>query len=136
MSRPPIIRPATLREVSDESRSYEEFGQNLKDFLHEFAAARRRGLPLEPMLAAEPPLLAAGFSEGSICDAFLAATADHLARTSGFRTPEWALKPGRVLENPWFSDPLPALRGILLRDTPSAFKDKNLFVLESALAVA
>jgi len=84
----------------------------------------------------EPAWLKDRFSEGPICDAFLAATADYLARSAGLATPVWALNPGRALSVPWFSDPLLALRGLLLRDTPSACKDKSLFVLASALSVA
>ena len=48
----------------------------------------------------------------------------------------WALKEELVLEHPWFSEEFPRVRLRLLRDTPSAFKDKNLFVFESALSVA
>ena len=42
----------------------------------------------------------------------------------------------RVLDEPWFSEELPVVRLLLLRDTPSAFKDKNVFVFDSALRVA
>jgi hypothetical protein len=52
------------------------------------------------------------------------------------QTPAWALNPDRALEVPWFSETLPDLRFLLLRDTPSAFKEKNIFVFESALKVA
>ena len=132
----PITRPKSLGEVAAASASYEDFGHHLKDFLHEFAAARQRQASLPAMLEIEPARLADQFTEGTICDAFLAATADYLARSAGLATPVWALNPERVLSVPWFSDPLLALRGLLLRDTPSAFKDKNLFVLASALSVA
>ena len=136
MSQSVIRRPATLHEVAAESSTYHEFGYNLKDFLHEFAAAKQRGLPLHLLVEAEPPLLASRFKEGKVCDAFLAGTADYLARANRFQTPLWALSPERVLEVPWFSEKLPALRMLLLRDTPSAFKEKNVFVFESALNVA
>lgn len=108
----------------------------MKDFLHEFALAKQRQLPLLSLLEAEPPLLASRFEEGKICDAFLAGTADYLARSNGIQTPLWALNPQRVLETPWFSEKLPAVRLSLLRDTPSAFKEKNIFVFKSALNVA
>jgi hypothetical protein len=125
-----------LREVAAQSETYGDFGYNLKDFLHEFEFARQRRLPLAPLLAVEPPRLARRFHEGNICDAFLAATADHLSRANGIPTPQWALKEDLVLDEPWFSEQFPTLRTRLLRDTPSAFKDKNLFVFESALSVA
>ena len=136
MSNGPIRRPKSLLEVAVESQSYNEFGRNLKDFLHEFAFARDQHLPLEPLFANEPPLLAGRFEHGEVCDAFLAATADYLCRKSRVPTPIWALDPKRVLEIPWFSEEYRSVRMMLLRDTPSAFKDKNLFVFESALQVA
>jgi hypothetical protein len=136
MNTNPLRRPGSLREVAAESGTYRDFGYNLKDFLHHFEFARQRGQPLEPLLAEEPPRLAERFKEGRICDAFLAGTADYLARAHGLITPAWALKEDLVLEEPWFSEEFPQVRMRLLRDTPSAFKDKNVFVFESALKVA
>jgi hypothetical protein len=133
MIRPPIKRPASLREVAAESASYPDFGMNLKDFLHEYYRARRENHPLEPMFIDPAPRLAGLFPEGNICDAFLAATADHLSRVNGLHTPLWALKEDLVLKEPWFALPYLTVRMRLLRDTPSAFKDKNLFVFEDAL---
>jgi len=131
-----IRRPTSLQEVALESGSYAEFGRNLKDFLHEFAFAKKRGLALEPLLSEEPSRLAGRFEQGKVCDAFLAATADYLARVNGIETPAWALKEDLILDDPWFSEEFPKARLILLRDTPSAFKDKNVFVFDSALKVA
>ena len=53
-----------LQEMAMESDTYEDFGMNLKDFLHEVAAARKRGESLGPMLTAEPPRLQGRFSKG------------------------------------------------------------------------
>ena len=136
MNKPILRRPASLREVAAESQTYREFGYNLKDFFHKFALARERQRPLAPMVSAEPTHLAKRFAQGAICDAFVAATADYLARSNRFRTPAWALRRARVLAKPWFSEEFPEVRLLLLRDTPSAFKDKNLFVFASALKVA
>jgi hypothetical protein len=125
-----------MREVAEESATYPDFGANLKDFLHTFHFARQRKESLQPLLAARPPRLSEKFAQGKICDAFLAATADYLSRVNGLPTPEWALEDDLVLEEPWFSEEFPAVRMRLLRDTPSAFKDKNIYVFESALSVA
>ena len=73
-----VRRPDSLQEVAQESNSYEDFGYNLKDFLHEFAFAKKGGRSLQPLLAAQPPRLSGRFPQGNICDAFLAAT-DHVA---------------------------------------------------------
>src|SRR5207244_2142959 len=108
-----------------ESESYGDFGYNLKDFLHQFALVQKRGLSLEPLLLPEPVRLAGRFPEGVICDAFLAAAADFLSRQNRIPTPAWALKADLVLQEPWFSPDFPQIRMRLLRDTPSAFKDKN-----------
>ena len=131
-----IRRPRSLWEVAAETQTYRDFGAHLKDFLHEFEFARQRKHPVRPMLAKQPPRLAACFAEGNICDAFLAATSDYLSRINGLPTPEWALQDDLVLKVPWFSEEFPSVRMRLLRDTPSAFRDKNLFVFESALHVA
>jgi hypothetical protein len=132
----PLRRPRSLCEVAAESGAYSDFGYHLTDFLHEFTRARKEGLALAPMLAEQPPRLAARFAEGTICDAFLAATADYLSRVNRIPTPLWALAEDLVLETPWFSPDFPGVRALLFRDTPSAFKDKNIFIFESALSVA
>jgi hypothetical protein len=134
--RPTFKRPASLSEVAAKSSTYEEFGYNLKDFLHTFALAEKESRPVEPLLSEQPQRLAGLFTEGVICDAFLAATADYLARTHRVPTPAWALKEDLILAEPWFSPPSPSVRMRLLRDTPSAFKDRNIFIFADALTVA
>jgi len=131
--KPPIKRPESLSEVAAESTTYDDFGYNLKDFLHTLAFAQKEGRPLQPLFADAPKRLAGFFPEGNICDAFLAATADYLSRKHGIPTPNWALKDDLVLAEPWFSPPFLTVRMRLLRDTPSAFKDKNIFIFEDAL---
>jgi hypothetical protein len=129
-------RPRTMHEVATQAQSYREFGMNLKDFLHEVAYAKQQGRLLEPLFAEEPPSLDGRLAEGKICDAYLAATADYLSRKNRILTPTWALSESRVLEEPWFSVEALEVRLYLLRDSPSAFKDKNIFTMESALNVA
>jgi hypothetical protein len=136
MSAPTLRRAQTLREVAAEAGTYRQFGVNLKDFLHEFAYAKQKRQPLDPLVNEEPPRLARLFKEGNICDAFIAATADYLCRVNRIVTPAWALSEDRVLDEPWFSLDFSGLRYELLRDTPSAFKDKNIFTFESSLSVA
>jgi len=136
MSSLGLSRPRSLCEVASDAQSYREFGMNLRDFLHEFAFAKEQVRPLESSLAKEPLRLAAVFENGKICDAFLAATADYLSRTNGIQTPAWALSEDRVLDTPWFSLEDPEIRFCLLRDSPSAFKDKNIFTFESSMNVA
>jgi hypothetical protein len=132
----PWRRPRSLAEVAESSAAYSDFGYHLKDFLHTAAEAARGGQSLEPFVAAEPPRLADRFAEGKVCDAFLAGLADFLGRKNGFNTPAWSMAEDRILAEPWFSEEFPQVRLRLLRDTPSAFKDRNIFIFESALQVA
>lgn len=136
MNQSPWRRPRSLAEVAGSAATYSDFGYHLKDFLHTLAETVRQGESIEPLLAAEPSRLCGQFEEGQLCDAFLAGLADFLARRHGFAPPAWAMSASRVLENPWFSEKFPQVRLRLLRDTPSAFKDRNIFVFESALQVA
>ncbi|MDB6029706.1 MAG: hypothetical protein JWM16_44 [Verrucomicrobiales bacterium] len=131
-----IRRPKTLHELAEESLTYEDFGMNMRDFLHEFAFAKKNSQLLSRMLEVEPPRMAGRLPEGKICDAFLAATADYLSRENHLDTPRWARKDDFMLEEPWFSPETIGVRALLLRDTPSAFKDKNIFIFPNALNVA
>jgi hypothetical protein len=132
----PWQRPRSVKELADWSDTYSDFGYNTKDFLHIVHYARRDGKKLAPLFEQEPRQLDALFPEGAICDAFLAAMTDYFCRKGGIPTPGWALAPSRALADPWFSPPGPAFRATLFRDTPSAFKDKNIFIYENALTVA
>ena len=41
--------------------------------------------------------------------------------------PAWAHSPGRIARAPWFSTDRPLSRALALRDSPPAFKNRNLF---------
>jgi hypothetical protein len=66
-------------------------------------------------------------------DAFLAATAEHLAREFALRIPPWPFKPSRYLERPYFALQGAAFRATLLLESPLAFRSRNLFVTANAL---
>ena len=73
---------------------------------------------------------------GRVQDAYLAATAEELARRFNLPSPEWAATAERALHKPWFATPLAALRAVLLLESPPAFRARNLFVSENALSRA
>lgn len=98
--------------------------------------AKRDGRDLALLFADEPRRLAGHFDKGAICDAFLAAMAHYFYCENRHPTTEWAQQESGVLEVPWFSTPLLVFRAVQLRDTPSAFKEKNIFIIENALTVA
>lgn len=105
-----------------------EFSYALRDFLDGFYAE-----PREEALRAEPALLAGSHRDGARLDAYLAAVAEHLCRMHGFRAPAWTEKANRFLEKPWFGMNSHAGRMLLLMDSPSAFRARNLFVSADAL---
>jgi len=123
------MRPKTLAEVARLAASGDSFDRCLANFLDEFYEA-----PNAMALVDEPVLLAPSFGEiGHVQDAYLAATAEELARLAHFSIPAWTAAETRVLHRPWFASPLAALRAVLLLESPPGFRSRNLFVSENAL---
>ena len=126
------MRPKTLAEVAALTVQGDSFDRCLSNFLDEFYAA-----PNAAALADTPTLLAPQFGDlGRVEDAYLAATAEELARRFNFSSPAWAASEVRTLHQPWFASPLAALRAVLLLESPPAFRARNLFVSENALSRA
>lgn len=123
-------RPCSLVEVAVRARTLNELSYALAEFLDQFALERRAD-----MLAGEPPRIAAELPPG-VADAYLAAVAVSLARSIGVAPPTWAWSPTRKLARPWFAHPGAALRATLLRESPAAFRERNLFVSANALSRA
>ena len=126
------MRPKTLAEVAQLTVNGDSFDRCLANFLDEFYAA-----PDAKALAASPLLLASKFGElGRVQDAYLAATAEELARAQKLYVPLWTNDDTRKLHRPWFASPLAALRTVLLLESPPAFRSRNLFISENALTRA
>ena len=126
------MRPKTLAEVAALAAQGDSFDRCLANFLDEFYAA-----PNAAALAAAPALLAPQFGElGHVQDAYLAATAEELARCFSLPQPDWTVGEDRQLHRPWFATQLAALRAVLLLESPPAFRARNLFVSENALSRA
>lgn len=124
------MRPKTLAEVACLTVAGDSFDRCLANFLDEFY-----GEPTAVALADVPPLLApAGGDLGRVQDAYLAATAEELARRFNLPMPEWIADENRKLHRPWFASPLAALRAVLLLESPAGFRARNLFVSENALS--
>ena len=126
------MRPKTLAEVAQLTMNGDSFDRCLANFLDEFYAA-----PDAKALANSPALLAPSFGEpGRVQDAYLAATAEELARAQKFSAPAWVAAGVRKLHQPWFASPLAALRTVLLLESPAAFRSRNLFISQNALTRA
>jgi hypothetical protein len=126
------MRPKTLAEVARLALDGESFDACLANFLDEFYAA-----PNLKAFADTPALLEPKFHEaGRVRDAYLAATAEELARSYEFPVPAWTVAETRKLRRPWFASPLGALRAVLLLESPPAFRSRNLFISENALTRA
>lgn len=124
------MRPKTLAEVARLAGRGESFDCCLANFLDEFYSAPGPGAFVD-----EPALLGSDLGElGQVRDAYLAATAEELARARNVPIPAWTFADERRLHRPWFGSSLAALRAVLLLESPVAFRSRNLFVSENALA--
>lgn len=119
-------RPQSLAEVADRAESLEHFGRELADWLHTVRTLSSRPA-LARTIADAPSRLAARFPEGALADATLAAYADLLAERIQCPPPAWCFEPERIAPEPWFAVNTPRARLLALRDSPPAFKRRNLF---------
>jgi len=124
-------RPRSLFEVVSEAESAEDIGYNLADFLdHVNALARQPSAArrVAASLRTEPAP-----TGDAVQDAYLAAVAAHLSHGLRLRAPAWTEQKNRRLDHPWFALPHAWARATLLRDSPAAFRERNLFTTEDAL---
>jgi hypothetical protein len=121
-------RPATVREVALQAETLRDFGHLCRDWLHTLRKVSSRNAA-KAAIREEPPPLRDRFPQGDVADAWLAAMAELIAQRCGLPVPAWTLKPNRVLRHPWFAEENsgPEARVIALRDSPSAFKKRNLY---------
>lgn len=119
-------RPRTLHDIAATAESLEDFGQHFQDWLHALRTwtSRRQ---VEAAIAAAPPRLSGRFTQGGVADAWLAAYAEYIAGQIGRPVPVWTR--GRSSPEPWFAvtGDDPRLRIAALRDSPPAFKARDLY---------
>jgi hypothetical protein len=121
-------RPKTLKQVAEHSATLDEFGRQLRDWLHELRRMSSRA-EAAATITDEPRRLRDRFPRGSVADAWLAAYAEHLAGKIGIAAPKWAFASWRTSAEPLFdeAEDTPALRNFALARTPLAFKRRNIF---------
>lgn len=127
-------RPLNLAEIAARTSDLSEFGLHVRDFLREWSLAKKAGRKLNRLVADEPAFLAGTFPQGEVCDAFLAALGKHLAEQEGVEVPDWVDSPRRRLAEPWFALEAEPARSWLQREALPSFRERNLFVDQSALA--
>lgn len=125
------MNPETLADVAKATLAGDSFGRSLANFLDGFYAG-----PTASAFVEKPPMLASKVSEGDVKDAYLAATAEELARRFHLPPAPWIFDANRKLRRPWFASSLQSLRGILIVESPVGFRSRNLFVSENALSRA
>lgn len=121
-------RPDTFRQIAEQSDSLGEFGRHFRDWLHELRSWSSRA-KVASALSEEPRRLGGKFAQGVVADAWLAAYAEFISQQIGKPAPAWARQRTRVSPEPWFAtdERNPVLRVGALRDSPAAFKNRNLF---------
>jgi len=128
-----MMRPQTLAEVARIARAApSEFAMALDEFVDEFylnhpdKPAQQRRLDPEPA----PVGIA-------LIDAWIGATGEHLAQRWGLRVPPWTRRPEHfALEEPAFLPDSLALRGVVIVESPPAFRSRLLFTRAEPLARA
>jgi hypothetical protein len=120
------IKPQSLREVVRRVQAGEQrFDPSLREFLDSFYVnPGRRQQALEEQPA----------SIDALHDAYIAAVAEHLARVFDLSIPEWSEGHGNGLREPFFAGGLESLKGILVAESPTAFRRRLLFVSKDALS--
>jgi hypothetical protein len=128
-----MSRPQTLAEVARIARSMAfEFAMALDEFVDEFyldhpnKAAQQGRLDPIPDPVGDP-----------LIDAWIGATGEHLAQRWGLRVPEWTQRSAHfALQEPVFLPASHALRGVLIVESPPAFRSRLLFTRAEPLARA
>ncbi len=108
-----------------------EYSFAIRNFLDRFTAN-----PDPTLLMEEPALLAHTLDDGGYADAFAASTVSYLCQVHGFDAPSWVNAKCRMMPVPHFAAKSPAMKAILLQESPAAFRVRNLFVSANALSRA
>jgi hypothetical protein len=115
-------RPSTLKAAAEHALVYGKLGAFIREFLDEFYAISDPEAKLRA-IADEPPLL-----EHSTANAYLAAVAEHLALTNHIGPPEWTQQDRRFLKRPFFPANLDSLKALCIKESPTAFRRRMIFV--------
>jgi hypothetical protein len=121
-------RISSLAEVAQLSDTPENFSLAFRDFLDGFYEA-----PLEEKLRVEPANLTKALSDAGYANAYLAGTAEYLARCFKLPVPRWSLNPARIADEPRFAMQTHEGRMFLLLESPPEFRARNIFISADSL---
>src|ERR1700730_8101149 len=128
-----MSRPQPLAEVAHIAQgSASGFAMALDEFVDEFhldhpdKAAQQRRLDAVPEPVGDP-----------LVDAWIGAAGEHLAQRWGPSVPAWTQRPAHfALEEPCFLPASRALRGVVIVESPPAFRSRLIFTGVQPLARA
>jgi hypothetical protein len=120
-----MARPQTLAEVAQIGRTRPpDFAMALDEFVDEFYLDHGNKVAQQQRLNPAPEPVGV-----SRIDAWIGAVGEHLALRWQLAVPAWTRRDHHfALEQPVFSPDSAALRGILLVESPPAFRSRLLFV--------
>jgi hypothetical protein len=133
MTSQQLQRPQILADVAEIARgNSSEFPVALDEFVDEFyldhpdKMAQQRRLDVVPHSVANP-----------LVDAWIGATGEHLAQRWGLTVPNWTQRDFHfALREPVFLPSDVALRGIVIVESPPAFRSRLIFTRVEPLARA
>ena len=99
----------------------------LREFLDEFYVAGDPNTQAG-MLRPEPPLVA-----DEKANAYVGAVAEHLALRNKLPIPAWTARAPRFLRRPYFPGGLQSLKATMLKESPTAFRRRMIFVVADPL---
>jgi hypothetical protein len=121
-------RISSLAQVAECSDTPENFSLAFRDFLDGFYEG-----PAEDKLRVEPADLRTTLNDGGYANAYLAGTAEYLARCFKLTVPRWSLNPARIADEPRFAMKTHEGRMFLLLESPPEFRARNIFISADAL---
>lgn len=122
-----VERPKTLAEVAAQSQRIEDFGLLLRDWIHHITRNDVSNRPaLRRAIEETPEPMGKRFTQGNVCDAFLAAYAEWIADQANIERPPWTADSSRVAHEPWFAGDD---RAALLILAPASFRQRNVFTI-------
>jgi hypothetical protein len=132
MTSKQLQRPQTLADVAEIARqNSSDFPVALDEFVDEFYLDHPDKMAQQRRLDAIPP------SANPLIDAWIGAAGEHLAQRWGLRVPNWTQRDLHfALQEPVFLPSDVALRGIVIVESPPAFRSRLIFTRAEPLARA